>query len=359
MAERRSFHIIILILAAVAAVWVLAACGLGILLPFLLGYLTARLAEPLVRYMAVGSSLPRWACSGICVSIILLLLAMAVFFLGRILISEAAVFIRQVPQMLTSLSEPLQQLQTWLEKLARRAPDGLGTALQAWVERLFTSGSVVVEKGSELLLSAASNVIVALPDILLFAVTTVLASFMISSRLPSLRQTAGRYLPAKWKGSLTDCVMRLKNALGGWIKAQLKLMGITFLILTAGLRLLGVEFSILFAGLISLIDALPVFGVGTVLIPWAVISFLRQDTYRAVGLLILYGTAALTRTSLEPRLIGKQIGLNPLITLLAMYAGYRLCGIVGMILFPVSAILLQQFLELLDKSKKEQPERGL
>ena len=153
--------------------------------------------------------------------------------------------------------------------------------------------------------------------------------------------------------------MRLKNALGGWIKAQLKLMGITFLILTAGLLLLGVEFSILFAGLISLIDALPVFGVGTVLIPWAVISFLRQDTYRAVGLLILYGAAALTRTSLEPRLIGKQIGLNPLITLLAMYAGYRLCGIVGMILFPVRAILLRQFLELLDKSKKEQPERGL
>lgn len=346
MAQGRGINIIWILLGSVAAVWVLAAFGLGILLPFLLGYLTARLAEPLVCRMEAGSRLPRWACSGLCVTILLLVLGLLMALLGRVVLTEAAELARRIPDFLASLELPLQQLQGWLLGLARRVPDGLGLALQTWLERLFAGGSGVIERGSALLLSAATRVIGALPDLVLFLVTAVLASFMISSRLSSLHCAVERYLPPKWQSRLQDGLARLKNALGGWVKAQLKLMGITFLILTAGLFLLDVDFPVLLAGALSLIDALPVLGIGTALIPWALVAFLRRDTYLGVGLLLLYGVAALTRTGLEPRLIGKQIGLNPLVTLLAMYAGYRLCGLLGMILFPVAAILLQQFLEL-------------
>ena len=99
---------------------------------------------------------------------------------------------------------------------------------------------------------------------------------------------------------------------------------------------------LLLAALIALIDALPVFGTGTILIPWALVLFLRGQTKTGVGLVVLYGAAALSRQALEPRLVGKQVGLNPVLTLLALYTGYRLLGVGGMIVFPITAMLLKQ-----------------
>ena len=361
MAEGRYVKNLLIVVGAALAIWALAAFGLGILLPFLLGYLVARGAEPLVKQMSRRSRLPRWVCTGICVTVLLALVGMGLFLLGRVLVTEILSFVRQLPQQLASLEQPLEQLRQWLLQLIARAPDGLEAALRQWVERLFESSSIVAEKLYEAAFSTASNVLAALPDVLLFTITAVLASFMISAQLPALRRQVVRYLPRRWQQQVSACAERIKQAMGGWIRAQLTLMGVTFGILCIGLTLLGVGFPILFAGLIALIDALPVFGTGTVLIPWAVLSFVQQETPMAVGLLVLYGVAALTRTSLEPRFIGRQIGLNPLITLLAMYTGFRLCGILGMILFPVGAILLRQFLELLDKtgaSKKGQRETG-
>ena len=119
-------------------------------------------------------------------------------------------------------------------------------------------------------------------------------------------------------------------------------MGVTFLILNVGLMLLRVQYPVLDALLITIVDALPVFGTGTILIPWAIVMFLRGETKKGIGLVILYGTAALSRQALEPRLVGRQVGLNPVLTLLALYAGYRLLGVAGMIVFPISAMLLKQ-----------------
>lgn len=352
MGKSRKWHIILIVAGAVLSVWILAAFGFGILLPFLLGYCAARLAEPLVRQMENGSRLPRWACSGICVMIVLLVLVLALVLVGQILLREALGLAHRVPVWLESVQTPWMELKLWLMDLALRAPDGLCGLLRSGLEQLFNSGSLILEKGSEWLLTAATGLIGAMPDLVLFLVTAVLASFMLSTRLPQIHCWLGEHLPQKWQDQAMEGYHRLKSALGGWVKAQCKLMGITFLILTAGFALLGVEFPVLMAGLLSLIDALPVLGIGTALIPWAVLSFLRRDTVLGVGLLILYGTAALVRTGLEPRLIGKQIGLSPLLTLFAMYAGYRLCGLAGMILFPVAAMLVRQFLELWIQSGK-------
>lgn len=131
MVERRFLKTLGTILAAVALVWVLAAFGLGVLLPFLLGYLAARLAEPLVCRLSAHGRLPRWACSGLCVSGVLLVLGLLLYGLGRVLFSEAAAFSRQAPQLLRSLAGPTQQLRAWLEQLAGRAPDGLGRRCRA------------------------------------------------------------------------------------------------------------------------------------------------------------------------------------------------------------------------------------
>ena len=194
----------------------------------------------------------------------------------------------------------------------------------------------------EWLFSFASGLLGKAPGIFLFVVTSVLASFMSSSELPALRELASRKLPERWRARLSGVLGHLKTSLGGWLRAQLKLMGIVFLLVTAGLMLLGVDYPLLFGLVIAIVDALPVFGTGTVLIPWSLALFFQGELRRGVGLLILYGAAALTRQALEPRLVGRQIGLDPLLTLMALYTGFRVVGVAGMILFPVGVIFLKQ-----------------
>ena len=131
----------------------------------------------------------------------------------------------------------------------------------------------------------------------------------------------------------------VRATLGGWLKAECRLMAIIFAVVNAGLLILGVQFPVLEAAAITLVDALPVFGSGTVLLPWAAVCFLRGSTRFGVGLVLLCAAAALTRQCLEPRLVGRQMGLSPVWTLAALYSGYRILGVAGMIVFPVSAML--------------------
>ena len=123
----------------------------------------------------------------------------------------------------------------------------------------------------------------------------------------------------------------------------MKLMIVSALVLTVGFLILRVDYPLLFGLIIALIDALPALGTGLILIPWALFMYLQGNSFLGTGLLLLYGAAALLRTALEPRLLGKQMGLDPLLTLLALYGGYRLLGIPGMILFPIGAMMLKQF----------------
>ncbi len=328
------------VLGAAAALWIGAVFLLPILLPFLIALAAARLVQPAVRFLE--RRMPRWLAAGAVVLGVFAFLGLALFFLGRSLVSELSQFVRELPQLLQSLAQPMAAIRSRLEALAGRAPDFLSAALRESIDGFFEHGSVFIEKGSAKLFSLVSGMISGLPDLFLFVVTTVLATFMLCSRYDAICGFCRRRLPARWKNKYQALAESLRTTLSGWLKAQCKLIGLNFLLLTMGMMLLNVEFPFLFGALIALIDALPVFGTGTVLIPWGLLSFLRGNVRRGTGLLLLYAAACLTRTTLEPRLVGRQAGLDPIWTLLALYAGYRLMGVGGMILFPIGAILLKQ-----------------
>ena len=143
----------------------------------------------------------------------------------------------------------------------------------------------------------------------------------------------------------------LRRVLGGWLRAQLKLMVVTFVLLLTGFLLLGIQMPLVLALTVALLDALPLLGTGTVLIPWGLLAMASGSLRRGTVLLLLYGLAALTRNVLEPRLLGSQLGLSPLLTLLAIYAGYRAFGFGGMLLLPILTMLGAELLRL-----KYQPE---
>ena len=168
---------------------------------------------------------------------------------------------------------------------------------------------------------------------------------MISAKLPKLKHALGSRLNAAKLQPLLQALHHLKRTLGGWLKAQLKLAGITCLTATAGLLLLRIPYAPLWGILIASVDAFPVLGTGSVLVPWSLVSFLQGDRLQAFGLLGLYAAAALIRTVLEPRLVGKHLGLDPLVTLMALYVGFKLFGLPGMLLSPILAVTVTQLME--------------
>ena len=135
------------------------------------------------------------------------------------------------------------------------------------------------------------------------------------------------------------------NALIGYIRAQAILMVVTFLILSVFLVLFGVEYAILIALGIAFLDAIPVFGTGFILLPWAAWQFLSENPSMGFGLLALYGACSLTRQILEPKILSTQIGLHPLLTLMGIFLGFKLFGVVGLIIGPASILIIVTFVQ--------------
>ena len=316
---------------------------LPLLMPFLLGAGLALAAEPLVALL--GRKLPRGAATGMGVTLTFAILALIVTALCALAVRELGLLAAVLPELLEAAKGGMESLELFLTDLVMRSPESVRPLLIERVEALFSSGSALLDKGTGALLKLASGVLTALPDSALGFGTGLIASYMISAKLPRLR---ARLCGDKLRPCL-DAARGMKTAVFGWLKAQVKLSGVTWGILTAGFCLLKVRHALLWALAVSLLDAFPLLGTGAVLVPWSLGSFLQADTGRAFGLLILYAAVTIIRTTLEPKLIGKQLGLDPLLTVAALYAGYRLWGIMGMLVAPIVTVAGAQLMEVRKK----------
>ncbi|MBQ6430750.1 MAG: sporulation integral membrane protein YtvI [Oscillospiraceae bacterium] len=348
---KQPWKLLACVAAGVVGVWLTAKLLLPIGLPFLLGYILSCAAYPMAAWLQKRARFPAWLSSFLTVSFVCLAVIAGLFFLGRFAVAELERLARRLPALFSSLEQPLDDLHGNLLRLSANLPASTAAIAAQWVDRLFEGGSVLAGTVSDRLLRMAGDLISFLPDCLLFLLTTLLSAFFFSSQRSQLCSAVRRRVPEDWIERFHTVCKRLKTALGGYFKAQLWLTGVTFSILTVGLLLLRVPNAPLTALIIAVIDALPVFGSGTVLIPWSLITLLRGETSLAVGLLLLYAAAAVSRAILEPRFLGRQIGMHPLLTLLSLYAGFRLFGVMGMILLPIGAILLKQLYDLVEAAE--------
>lgn len=324
-----------------------AAAALALLpvtLPVALGILLAALLEPMILGLQRRTGMGRTLASGIAVTGVLLGIGGGLWLLGGILVHEAAGLSDRLPEMLSGISEAASRLTELLRRAALGLPDGVSDALLAWSEQLLSGSGTLAQKLYEFIFSLVSRFLGALPSSLFFLMTLILSAYFAAGELPRLRDLMGTYLPGAVKRWAALGAKGIRSALSGWLRAQVKLMGVSFGILTVGLWLLGVGSPLLLGLLISLLDALPVFGTGTVLIPWALISMITGDMGLGLGLMGLYGGAVMLRNVLEPKVLGQTMGLSPLLTLVAIYAGWRVAGIWGMIGFPVAMMVLAQIL---------------
>lgn len=344
---------ILLFSALLPALWLGLKYLLPIAMPFLLAGLLALSAEPLVSFFHTRCRMPRAAATGLGVTMALMILSLILLVMGALLLRQLRALADVLPDLEGTAEQGITLLEDRLLTLTEKAPSSIRPMLARSVEGLFSDGTAMMSDLASLLLSAASGVVSRLPDGALGLGTWLLAGFMISARLPSMRSFFRHKLPHTWHDTYLPMFHRLKKATLGWLSAQLRLVGITFLILLLGFIALQIPYGPVWAALICLVDALPVLGTGTVLIPWSAICFLQNDSLRAIGLTGIYAIICLIRSVLEPRLVGKKLGLDPLITLAAMYTGYRLWGIGGMLFSPILAVITVQLFRPAESQPKE------
>ena len=311
--------------------------------PFILAFLMALLLDPIINKLRRKFTLKRSFASAFTVTIFLaLLLGGSAFILLRLL-SLLSSYLKEVPDKLSRMTLPSTDFPLRIERIASALPAELTKIFRDMLEGIRNQTSELPSRLYSRAFDFLSNAASKTPDVIFSALMLALALYFFSGSLPSLKSFLLRQLPEKVRGKSNLIKDDVLSTLKGWGRAQLKLMGLCFVELTAAFLIMRLRNAVLLAAGIAIIDALPVFGIGLALIPWTIFSFITGNYQRAVLLGLTYAVINLVRSCLEPRLLGSQTGLHPAATLVTVYAGYRVSGVGGMILFPISLMLLKQF----------------
>ena len=326
--------------AAAGAIWLAVRFVLPWTAPLLFSVAFAALVEPLVGCLH-RRGLPRGAAAGLVTLLFLSLLGALLWTLASRGVAALTGLLGALPERSEALLEAAAGLEERLLRAANRAAGSsawLKRALDAVGETLRRIPAELSRRALELLTRLAQGS----PDALLFAVTAGIGAYFISADYPRVLAFLRAQLPERAHRRLAGLGRDLRQSFGGWLRAQLILMGITFFELLAAFLLLRVRAAALIAALTALIDALPVFGTGAVLVPWALALLLLGDAARGVGLLICWALVSLVRSCIQAKLVGDQIGLDPIASLLAVYTGWRVCGVWGTLSFPLLLVTLRQ-----------------
>lgn len=330
------------IILAFFLVWLTIRFFLPLFSPFLLGALLALAAEPMTTFLQKKLRVPRFLSSGLGVCFAVSLLGMALLCLCAFLIRELGNLTHVLPGLAQTTKNSFSLVRGWLLQLSSHSPEGLRPFLEQNVNAFFSDGTALLDRVISYLLSLAGNLLSHLPNSALGLGTAVISAFLISAKLPRIRRWFLRQIPRERLDAMIRTGKQIRGVLGAWLTAQCKLTGVSFVLLFLGLVILRIPYALLWALGICLVDAFPVLGVGTVLLPWSLVCLLQQDVPRAIGLASTYAAVTLTRSMLEPRFLGRHLGLDPLVTLMALYIGFRLWGIGGMILAPVLTVIVLQ-----------------
>ncbi len=311
---------------------------IGWLFPALIGLAVARLLQTPIRYISRKTKIPRKVFAFILVMFSLAAIGTLIWLLGATIYNVARDQLNALRYYYNeSILPALQRIETWLtenlgELFSDWNTDGSGSDLISWLTNAIESLPAA--------LGTVFNWTSRVPGFLLQLMFTILFSLFTSVYYDEATGFIMRQLPEKRQTMIRDTLSSLKRTLVSYCGAYAKLCGITFVILLAGLSIIRRNFSIVPALLISLVDFLPVLGSGTAMFPWALIHLITGNYYMAIGIMVVYLIIFVVRQIVEPKIVGDQLGLNPLLLIAAMYIGYLSMGLLGMILLPIVVTII-------------------
>ena len=310
-------------------------------MPFVIGWIIAMIANPLVRILERRLKVARKHTSMVIIIGVLAGVIMVIYFLGVKIGEETRSFLEQAPEMYSEFREEFQDAGKNLESIVNELPQNVQDSLEEAKKDIGDITGQAVGKISQFTVDKAGTFARNIPGILISIIFSILSAYFFIADRDRILEFGRKHTPQIIQEKWSMMAESFRMVFGGYFKAQFKIMAVIGVILFVGMLILKVRFAILVAILVAFLDMLPFLGTGTVLLPWAVFKLLSGDVRYAVGLVILYLVTQLVRRIIEPKLVGDSIGMNPLVTLIFMYIGYRMGGVLGMILaVPVGAIVL-------------------
>ncbi len=322
-------------------------------MPFVIGWLIALIANPLVQFFEKKLKIRRKAGTVFVVVAVISLVVLAGYLLGSKIVQETVGLVNELPHIWNSLEEDFRTIGKNLDILYSRFPKevresivGIGEQMEGFV------GDIVSRVGSPTI-EAVGNFAKNLPTIIIGIIMCLLSAYFFVAEREYLNVHVKSHMPEAITYRWNMMARSFRRAVGGYFKAQFKIEVWMYLLLVLGLWILKVDYAFLIAIGIAFLDFLPVFGTGTVLMPWAVIKILSADYKMAVGLLIIWCGGQLARQIIQPKIVGDSIGVPPIPTLFLLFIGYKAAGVFGMIIaVPIGIILMNMYEEgLFDTTK--------
>ncbi len=318
-------------------------------IPFIIAYLISLIVEPCIKWINRKINISRK------VSSIIVLATIFLFFIG-IIIFGGIKLVSETTNLLGGLNTYLDKMFKFINDIKKSltnfnlSKDVINIFEKSTTDFINSIGNYIKE-----LLSTALKYITSLPNILINIIITILATYFITSDKFYILDRMEHHLSKKMVGKIVIHAKQITSSLGKYLKAEITLSIITFIVVLTGLNifyLLGmeVEYPILMAILIGFVDALPILGAGGVMVPWAIILLLNNNTALSISILGLYIFTLVEKQLLEPKLVSNNIGIHPIFTLIAMYTCFKIIGVIGLLLGPIILIILKNiFSEVLDK----------
>lgn len=314
---------------------------LGFFMPFAIGWVIAIIANPMVKWLEKKVKIVRKHSSAIIVigtiAIVIFILYYIITILGREfmnLIQDLPVLYADFDSQLQSAAKSLEGIYNLLPKNIQGTVNNLNKNLDVYVSDFLNT----VEIPS---ISAAGSIARNVAEVFFMTIITILSAYFFIAERDHLTAYLKKHAPSSVQDKYTLIMNNFKLAVGGYLKAQLKITFIMMVIVFIGLEILKVDYSFFIAFIVAFIDLLPIFGTGAVFWPWALIDALSGNYIRAIGIMVVYLICQIIRQVLQPKMVGDSIGISPFMTLIFMYIGYKFQGIIGLIIgLPIGLVIV-------------------
>ena len=355
MEDRKDLHRRILVNLGVALAGVLFLIFVvpqlvRFLMPLIVAWIVAMIANPIIRFLEKRIKIMRKHGSALVIILVLASLIAAFYGLAVLVASQFSSWVTELPEVYDSVTQNLQHLFRLLHQKYNIIPADVKLAfdqrenmLDSYIQKAIDGLLKMVKSGS---LSKVSSLASSLMDFLVYAILTILASYFMTVEKDHFTKLLQEKTPAGVQRIWDKIKKIFIRAIGGYFKAHFQIMIVIFFITVIPFAFMGISYSGLLAVVIAIVDFLPFFGAGTVLVPWAVYRLVTGSYTYAAILFVIYVVVLIVRQALEPKLIGDNIGTSPFETLVFMLVGYRLAGMLGLIVgIPVGMILMECYRE--------------
>ena len=311
-------------------------------MPFLIAFVISLIVEPAIRYLMKKMNFTRRMSS-----IIIFLLVFSII-IGSVTWG--------IVSLISESTNLLQTLNLYIDRAYTQIQDAIGKINITKISISNNVFNLMQDASTELLfkisrwltdfLTKLINIVTSIPTIAIYTVITILSLYFICTDRIYILDFMEYHMPSKWVQKIAIHIKEISKNLGGYLKAEATLILVSFFISVIGLYILkfigmNIVYPFLIALAIAFVDALPILGSGTVMVPWAIVSALNGDLKLGIAIIVLWIIMSVVRQVLEPKIVSGNIGIHPIFTLIAMYTGFKVIGVMGMLLGPIILIILK------------------